>query len=300
MRGISVEKLNILIPFLSYSLKFIESGIKVESSKFSRLSPFTRRGLQELIDRYIYIDMRCVECGEEVEQLYREYSKGNIRLTICSSCNHIADKYVEYEVVLILIDLMLHKPQAYRHILDNREPPISPSQLWKMYMILTLLDMNVKAYLMEERHCIYSDMIRGPKSDFSPYHLSQLTCHFFFLSGLENIVSTVILCVLVRWGWPKAYQQRGPVKLVGAIFISSFAKMFIWMTVIWQYHWSIIHVIGIQVVLSNHLALQHYLGGDWSGVKVGVLLTFALMCRFGTQLLLYWVTGIPMIFYIFI
>jgi hypothetical protein len=37
-------------------------------------------------------------------------------------CRSIADRYVEYESVLLFIDMMLHKTSVYRHLLVNRTP----------------------------------------------------------------------------------------------------------------------------------------------------------------------------------
>lgn len=62
----------------------------------------------------------CVECGSQVPNLYVEFSQENIKLTRCLSCNLVADKYIEYELVLVVIDIILHRIQAYRHILFNR------------------------------------------------------------------------------------------------------------------------------------------------------------------------------------
>jgi lipid intermediate transporter len=36
------------------------------------------------------------------------------------SCGAVADKYIEFELIIIILDLVLHKPQAYRHLLFNR------------------------------------------------------------------------------------------------------------------------------------------------------------------------------------
>lgn len=89
--------------------------------------------------------MICVECGRHVRRTFRDYGGGNIRLTRCvrprsaeclllsfacsahnvgvllqDACGLVADKYVEFEMVLIFIDLVLLKVQAYRHLLFNR------------------------------------------------------------------------------------------------------------------------------------------------------------------------------------
>lgn len=120
---------------------------------FSRLWSISWRRLPPLDAMLV-----CVECGEAVPHLYREFGKGNIRLTHCvcesfcyfvlncncwkeskalkeyyilafialtvkmkqEKCGQIADKYVEYEALILLYDMMLHKPSVYRHILYNR------------------------------------------------------------------------------------------------------------------------------------------------------------------------------------
>ncbi|KAJ1421897.1 Arv1-like family-domain-containing protein [Ochromonadaceae sp. CCMP2298] len=62
----------------------------------------------------------CVQCAEPVESLYVEYSLTNIRLTRCDKCGRVADHYIEYELLLVLIDVMLHRKPAVRHMLFNR------------------------------------------------------------------------------------------------------------------------------------------------------------------------------------
>lgn len=63
----------------------------------------------------------CVECGDFVNSLYTEYGHENICLTQCNTCKKFADKYVEFDKILIFIDMMLHKPSVYRHLLLNRK-----------------------------------------------------------------------------------------------------------------------------------------------------------------------------------
>ena len=35
-------------------------------------------------------------------------------------CQNVADKYIEYELILVCIDVILHRKQAFRHFLFNR------------------------------------------------------------------------------------------------------------------------------------------------------------------------------------
>jgi len=69
----------------------------------------------------------CIECRYPVHQLYTTYSKADdrslgkgVRLTQCPRCKRFADKYVEHDFVVLFIDLVLIKPQVYRHLLINR------------------------------------------------------------------------------------------------------------------------------------------------------------------------------------
>ena len=62
----------------------------------------------------------CIECSEDSDALYKEYGKGSIQLLQCSKCSNFIDKYVEFDLIVIFIDLILLKRTAYRHIIFNR------------------------------------------------------------------------------------------------------------------------------------------------------------------------------------
>lgn len=62
----------------------------------------------------------CIECSYPVSHLYSAYSRADdrsqgkgVRLTQCPRCQRFADKYVEYDFVVIFIDLVLIKPQVW-------------------------------------------------------------------------------------------------------------------------------------------------------------------------------------------
>ncbi|KAI0478957.1 Arv1-like family protein [Xylariaceae sp. FL0804] len=68
----------------------------------------------------------CIECRHPVRTLWTKYSGAgdpssghNIRLTVCKNCGRFCDKYVEHDFVVLFIDLVLIKPQVYRHLLHN-------------------------------------------------------------------------------------------------------------------------------------------------------------------------------------
>lgn len=40
-------------------------------------------------------------------------------------CKQVVDKYVEFDPVIVLLDALLFKPQAYRHVLFNKVITVS-------------------------------------------------------------------------------------------------------------------------------------------------------------------------------
>ncbi|ODQ67037.1 Arv1-like protein [Nadsonia fulvescens var. elongata DSM 6958] len=66
----------------------------------------------------------CIECNSSIASLYTWYSPANIKLTVCTKCNKFADKYIEHGNVVIFIDLLLLKPQVFRHLVFNLLAPI--------------------------------------------------------------------------------------------------------------------------------------------------------------------------------
>ncbi|KJR82230.1 protein arv1 [Sporothrix schenckii 1099-18] len=92
----------------------------------------------------------CIECQYPVQTLWTEYtgagdksSGHNIRLTVCRNCGQFCDKYVEHDFVVIFIDLVLIKPQVYRHLLHNtlmREGDQFDPSIVRLGVLLLLFD----------------------------------------------------------------------------------------------------------------------------------------------------------------
>lgn len=71
-------------------------------------------GTRGMVDEYI-----CINCCHPSSSLFLKYSDNGIRLTPCSNCGRAVDAYIEYDIVLVIIDLMLQYIEAYRHFLMN-------------------------------------------------------------------------------------------------------------------------------------------------------------------------------------
>jgi hypothetical protein len=94
------------------------------------------------------IFMRCVECNAPINALVAKYGKDLNCLLPCAECKEKrADRYVEYDSILIFIDLVLHRQSVYRHLLFNR-PSLEGAQssltAHRIGMILLLLEVYIK------------------------------------------------------------------------------------------------------------------------------------------------------------
>ncbi|XLR09880.1 hypothetical protein S83_037818 [Arachis hypogaea] len=55
---------------------------------------------------------QCVRCSFPIKSFYVQYSPDNIRLMKCEKCKAIADECLECEIMIPMIDLMLHKQKG--------------------------------------------------------------------------------------------------------------------------------------------------------------------------------------------
>ncbi|XP_041972861.1 protein ARV1 isoform X2 [Aricia agestis] len=79
---------------------------------------------------------KCVNCGVAATALYKTYGPSVLKLTKCETCKGTVDKYIEYDPVIITIDLILISKEAQRHIIYNTEF----KSFWKLLIILALLE----------------------------------------------------------------------------------------------------------------------------------------------------------------
>ncbi|CCG81540.1 Protein arv1 [Taphrina deformans PYCC 5710] len=161
--------------------------------------------------------MRCVECGARVDSLYTEYSKDNFRLTQCPACLRFADKYIEFDYVILTIDVMLLKPQVYRHLLFNslarKDERIDPSvarlglllvlfdvcknsrRIWRVCLLTLLPDLTW--YRFEKRPHSQDGTIE--LGFFNEQSIVKQYSYFLALSLLETVVFHISARLLSRF-----------------------------------------------------------------------------------------------------
>ena len=66
----------------------------------------------------------CCCCGAALPSVLVTDSRGQVRLAKCEKCGNVADVYWSHGslTTIVLIDILLHRPPAYRHLLCNFMP----------------------------------------------------------------------------------------------------------------------------------------------------------------------------------
>ncbi|KAF1805306.1 Arv1-like family-domain-containing protein [Mucor lusitanicus] len=197
----------------------------------------------------------CVECGASVVNLYTQYSKDNIRLTTCDQCNNFADKYIEHDFVIIFIDMLLHKPQVYRHLLFNRiteQDGVEP-HVFRFAILLILFEVYIKWFRLERYYTDYD-------TKFIEQPLYYQYLYILTLCIFEFIVFHCCINLAIRVYFRNQNKRIRHNYVSMALIISSFGKMLLILMVIWdykqlEYSW----LVSIIVLASNTEALSVYL-----------------------------------------
>lgn len=84
----------------------------------------------------------CVECGEKSKQLYSTFpGSGILKIQHCARCHNVVDKYIEFDVTLLFLDVVLLRASALRHILCNKDTGVIQ---WKLALLCMFCDGYMK------------------------------------------------------------------------------------------------------------------------------------------------------------
>ncbi|XP_071835052.1 protein ARV1-like isoform X2 [Apostichopus japonicus] len=146
-------------------------------------------------------------------------------------CQKVVDKYVEFDPVIILLDVLLFKPQAYRHILFNMTTQFQ----WKLCVFCLLCGAYLKWALHNETPSHKDDSVRS----FLQYAL-QIDFYIVLLLTAIDLAAYLggihVACKLYAGVTKRSIKQRLPV-IHNAIILSQAGKLLVIPAVIWgQYN----------------------------------------------------------------
>ena len=230
----------------------------------------------------------CVECGGSIPYLFKELFKGNIRLAVCPHCHQIADKYIEWEVQMVLVDLILNRPQAYRHILSNRFRSERKNRaVWKFLVVIFALNAFDRWYLnvSGNRLPLPDSVVTSPTDTFTRWLLPH--DHEWIL--LLTSIGETLIHIGTMYAGTRMYLHRQWGKynfhansLLLAIVLSCFSKLGVLLWMVWDadYH----HRLGIELLttLSNLVAITVFIGSqpdERANFPATVIVGLAILAR---------------------
>ncbi|ETN64430.1 hypothetical protein AND_003856 [Anopheles darlingi] len=233
----------------------------------------------------------CITCGRPVTGLYRRISSTVLKIIDCEKCNNPADKYIEFEVLIILIDLMLLSKPAYRHILYNSDC----KNLWKIGCILILL----------EAYCFWTDAFRGITNISYRSHVNDpfLSEKGFYLSAIHFLTGFMLLYGFLYLfnrllGRPLGLAERHstagdgksyPRLLLHGVILASIGKFLFIPIIIWRESSTetsmAIHIVLVLLYFVISLVQIHSVISDCSRSRscLVVLLAFIVKAYFLTR-----------------
>ncbi|CAN6458502.1 unnamed protein product [Victoria cruziana] len=163
---------------------------------------------------------RCIHCGFPVENLFIQYSPGNIRLMKCENCRSVADEYIECEIMGLL---------------------------WKSALSFILLD----AYRLFVLYRSNREWVPNQCVGF-PWLSGKLL--------LGSIFGTLaFLCILYPASKYLLKSSTKAIRfnqVLLATLVSSYFKLALIAMMVWQFPVTAIFIIDIFILSSNAVALK--------------------------------------------
>lgn len=249
----------------------------------------------------------CIECRHPVRTLWTKYSGAgdkssghNIRLTVCKNCGRFCDKYVEHDFVVLFIDLVLIKPQVYRHLLHNslmREGDRFDPAMIRLGVLLLLFDVYLTWARIEKQFSADSVPYQTSFGRLSQQPIVLQYLFFLLLCSLSNLafhlsirfLTSSPLSPLALVGLLPTYARPNSVST--ALLVSSSTKLFPILMVIWEYDVpAAARSLGWAVVLNNVEALKILL--DCSYGAAALLAMAGALSRWAVGSAFLWAAGL--------
>ncbi|KAK0164678.1 hypothetical protein PV328_003273 [Microctonus aethiopoides] len=218
----------------------------------------------------------CINCGVKVAELYRRYSPSVLKVLKCNKCGCLADKYIEYDPVIVLVDLVLLEKSAYRHLLYNS----AFKSYWKL-MVVLLLSESFRVWSSVEGHNI-TDGLRqnnsSDKNDSFDRERSFYTLLCYTTLSLSSFVFTVIIATELRWlilnTRPLKYKTTD---LIRALIVGGCAKLLTLLGLVWEhvaqdFHYILIYGYTMLCLLTAYsVVCESGRGGSLIGLTSGLI-----------------------------
>ncbi|XP_017797071.1 PREDICTED: protein ARV1, partial [Habropoda laboriosa] len=146
------------------------------------------------------------------------------------SCGSLADKYIEYDSVVILVDLILLDKRAYRHLLYN----CNLKPCWKLIIILWLVE-SFRNFSLCENNAKYVQNWKAFQYHFNGY------CNLYlilFKTAFAHVAFIFIVILLTEIKWylqPNNSNKCSVTRLTEALVIGGAGKLLGLLEITWRH-----------------------------------------------------------------
>ncbi|XP_017479833.1 PREDICTED: protein ARV1 isoform X2 [Rhagoletis zephyria] len=195
----------------------------------------------------------CINCGHPIAELYRKYTNTAIKTSHCEKCHKVADKYIEFDPIIILVDAMLLSQESYRHMLHNRNFKLN----WKLSLVLLLLE-SFALWRQKGIVSLQKDVLQHEIISEKGFYICCLQ------NMIDYVIITLILLIVACVQRPALISCTGinkfAVILLKAITIANLSKMFLLPLIVWRENTTDLGAnIHQLLVLGHHLLALVYI-----------------------------------------
>ncbi|XP_021941631.1 protein ARV1 [Zootermopsis nevadensis] len=204
----------------------------------------------------------CVNCGNQVQELFKQYSESVLKLVHCSQCHQVADKYIEYDPVIVMIDLS------------------SFQNHWRLAVVLALFE----AYSGWTTH---RNVGSTDGNNTSPYDLFEGERSFYF-ECLQTVFGSAMLLLFIHaltWLRWQVHAQSRPqnynnLVLWKSLVLSNCGKFLMIPSLIWGEIGTETHSIFVMGYTFLSQVKIYSVVSNTSKVGAGVIIFFGLTLKF--------------------
>lgn len=217
--------------------------------------------------------LRCVHCGAPVEDLFYRIGQ-DIRLRQCS-CGKVADHHIEFEILLVFIEMQLLRPEVYRHVLFNRfSPAILSREAWRFLLLCLILDTYTRwsQFKSTDSKSGISHWLQDSEhADWAVLGVTLLETGTYLLS--------VSVVALLGSSTHSVFSKRSHLRVWEAILVSSFGKVYKLIALVWggsNGGQAMVIALAIFVAASNIMAVETVLDSNVRSAAIAVVLASTL------------------------
>jgi hypothetical protein len=208
----------------------------------------------------------CIHCGTPCVALYRQLSASlsSIKAMNCvnSKCRQVVDPYIEREWLLVAIDCILLRPEAYRHVLFNAKEHFETVNSRRTFQ-LVLASSILHAYLKFET--IKTTSLRQGQGNEEGMQMPSI--------NVWLLVLTSVLDIMVQWSAVCLFLNYN-------MSLSKAKRKFAAHNLATQIFWSLIlpsafQVVSIFVLIWENSKITRALGSlliaCWQGLAISLV-----------------------------